>query len=160
MGTIKRKPIIISIISFLAIVIGLSITFYFKNSMLTPKELPVQQLEHSKINKAAIGAYISSNHKYWNDELCWGRSENYSFTVFQKNYTEYIDDLNQIIYATDDKDLKEDFLLAKDLLENANKTKDIRYLIDVHRILHDLDVKYNKYTTSDYFGVTQYGKKH
>ena len=117
-------------------------------------------MEQSNIDKAVIGKYISSNHEYWNDALCWGRSEKFSFAVFQNQYNEYQNNLTEIINGVDDPDLKADFLNAQELLESANEKKDVKFLIRVHRIFHDLDVKYNGYAASDYFGVTQYGKKH
>ncbi|WHY87582.1 hypothetical protein QNH39_07070 [Neobacillus novalis] len=157
---IKRKPIIIAILFFLVIVIGLTAMIFIKNSTMTSKELPVQHIEQSNIDEAVIGKYISSNHEYWNDALCWGRSEKFSFAVFQNQYNEYQNNLTQIINGVENQDLKVDFLNAKELLEIANEKKDVKFLIRVHRIFHDLDVKYNGYAASDYFGVTQYGKKH
>ncbi|ETI66250.1 hypothetical protein [Neobacillus vireti] len=157
---IKRKPIIIAILIFLVIVIGLTAMFFTKNSTMTTKELPVQQLERSNINEGIIGKYISSNHEYWNNALCWGRSEKFSFAAFQNQYDKYKQNLTEIINGVDNPDLKADFLQAQELLEIANEKKDVKYLIRVHRIFHDLDVKYNGYATSDYFGITQYGKKH
>jgi len=156
---IKRKPIIISILFFLGIVIGFA-AIYVNNGIMTSKELPVQHLEQTNINQANIGTYISSNHEYWNNELCWGRSEKYSFVVFQKHYNEYIEDLNQIINAVEDKGLRADFIHVQELLKNASETEKIDSLIDVHRVFHDLDVKFNGYSSSDYFGITQYGEKH
>ena len=160
MGNINRKTIIISIVSILTIMIGLVVFIYYNSSMMASKALPVQDIEQVNINKAVIGEYISNNHDYWNDELCWGRSESFSFVDYQKYYSEYIEDLNKIINAVNDKDLKVDFIHAHDLLKNAHETKDIDFLIDVHRVFHDLDVKYNRYSTSGYFGITQYGEKH
>jgi len=127
--------------------------------MMTSKELPVQHLEQSTVNQTDIGTYISKNHEYWNNELCWGRSKNFSFVVFQKQFNEYIEDLNQIINSAEDKDLRADFIHVQELLKNAFDTNDTDYLIDVHRVFHDLDVKFNGYKTSDYFGITQYGAK-
>jgi len=127
--------------------------------MMTSKELPVQHLEQSTVNQTDIGTYISKNHEYWNNELCWGRSKNFSFDVFQKQFNEYIEDLNQIINSAEDKDLRADFIHVQELLKNAFDTNDTDYLIDVHRVFHDLDVKFNGYKTSDYFGITQYGAK-
>jgi hypothetical protein len=160
-GIIRRKPIIISIAFFLTILIGFIAVIFLNRSMTTSKDLPVEQFKNeSNINNADIGNYISRNHDYWNEALCWGRSENFSFVVYEKRFKEYINDLNEIINAANDKDLKEDFIHAKELLETAHKTKDVSLLIDVHRIFHDLDVKYNGYASNDYFRITQYGEKH
>jgi len=140
-------------------VIGFA-AIYVKNSIMISRELPVQHLEQSNIYQADIGTYISSNHEYWNNELCWGRSEKYSFVVLQKHYNEYIEDLNQIINAVEDKGLRADFIHVQELLKNASETEKIDFLIDVHRVFHDLDVKFNGYANSDYFGITQYGENY
>jgi len=153
---IKRKPIIISILIFLSIVIGFS-AVYFNNKIKATNELPVQTVKRGEINQVNIGKYISSNHEYWNNALCWGRSKNFSFIVFEKNYNEYIKELDQIIDATENPHLKSDFTHVEKLLKKAEETKDIGSLIDVHRIFHDLDVTVNGYETSDFFGITEYG---
>ncbi|MGG3560580.1 hypothetical protein ABES03_03010 [Neobacillus rhizosphaerae] len=158
MSFIRRKPIIFSTILFIAIVIGSAVTIYLKSYRAASNELPVQQLEQAHVNKADIGEYITINHNYWNEELCWGRSKDFDFTLFQKKYKDYIGNLDKMIESVDNPDLKSDFMLTQDLLEQAEETKDISYLIDVHRMFHDLDVKYNNYATSDYFGVTKYGE--
>ncbi|MED4226240.1 hypothetical protein [Neobacillus cucumis] len=134
--------------------------FYVNNSRTASNELPIQHLKQSKITQTDIGNYISSNHDYWNNQLCWEHYKNFSFDEFNKNYNQYIEELERVINATDDGDLRTDFSHAKDLLTEAEETNDIKPLINVHRIFHDLDVKYNKYSTSDYFGITQYGEKH
>jgi len=139
------------------ILIGSFAATFFKTSLTTTKEMPVNQFKELKVNNADIGDYISKNHEYWNEELCWGRSKNYRFSVFQKNYDAYVKDLNIIITAVGDDELKSDFKHVHSLLENAAETKNIDFLIDVHRIFHDLDVNFNEYASSDYYKVTQYG---
>jgi hypothetical protein len=154
---IKRKPIMITVSICFIILIGSFAATFFKTSLTTTKEMPVNQFKELKVNNADIGDYISKNHEYWNEELCWGRSKNYSFSVFQKNYDAYVKDLNIIINAVGDDELKSDFKHVHSLLENAAETKNIDFLIDVHRIFHDLDVNFNEYASSDYYKVTQYG---
>jgi hypothetical protein len=156
---IKRKPFIISISLCFIILIGLIAAVLIKNSETATNVLPVNQFKESKINRAAIGDYISKNHEYWNEELCWGRSKNYSFSVFPQNYHAYVKDLDAIIDAVGDDELKSDFQHVHSLLKNASETKNIDYLIDVHRIFHDLDFHFNGYSTSDDFGITAYGEK-
>ncbi|MDR6124767.1 FlaG/FlaF family flagellin (archaellin) [Bacillus sp. SLBN-46] len=158
MSFIRRKPIIFSTILFIAIVVGSAVTIYFKSYRAASNELPVQQLVQANVDEADIGEYIKINHNYWNEELCWGRSKDFNFTLFHNKYKDYIENLNKMIDAVDDPDLKSDFMLTHDLLVQADETKDVSYLIDVHRMFHDLDVKYNDYVTSDYFGVTKYGE--
>jgi hypothetical protein len=153
---IKRKPIMITVSICFIILIGSFAATFFKTSLTTTKEMPVNQFKELKVNNADIGDYISKNHEYWNEELCWGRSKNYSFSVFQKNYHAYVNDLNIIINAVGDEELKSDFKHVHSLLENASETKNIDFLIDVHRIFHDLDVNFNGYSSSDYYKVTQY----
>jgi hypothetical protein len=156
---IKRKPIIMSISLCFIIAIGLIAAILIRNSETATKVLPVNQVKDSKINHAAVGNYISKNHEYWNEQLCWGRSKNYSFSVFQKNYNQYVKNLIIIIDAVDEQDLKSDLKQVNGLLKNASETKNIDYLIDVHRIFHDLDLHFNGYSTSDDFGITAYGEK-
>ena len=133
--------------------------YIIKDNRVTSNGLPIQHLEVSKITETDIGKYISRNHDYWNNALCWGHSKNFSFVEFNKQYGSYIKELDHVINSVGDQDLKEDFTHTKALLAEAEATNDIKPLIDVHRIFHDLDVDYNHYSTKDYFGVTQYGEK-
>jgi hypothetical protein len=165
------KKFVFVIIGLCVVVIGMIAFLNYHNEIVKPEKSNVGETfetndDKQNIDKSLaaaekyneeIGQLISYYHDHYNEKTGWGRINSFDWGEFEKNRDELIKQLDTFIPQIDDPSLKTDFIRIKSLIVIASQNKDTTAVRYIHRIFHDLDIKYNGYDASD-FGVSEYGE--
>lgn len=124
----------------------------------------INELEHKEVAPYSgdVGSQINTIHEHYNDVLTYKRwrsfeDEHYrgweSEAEIAKQILSTIEDMNTKV---DDKGLRTDLMNAKKLINISIVYRDTTAMLYLHRIFHDLDVKYNNYDEK-LWGYSYYG---
>ncbi|MCP8966923.1 hypothetical protein [Ectobacillus ponti] len=96
-----------------------------------------------------ISEDVHTYHEKLNQYVCYGRADEWSSSEKWKKYAADLTALQHTFqaHAAEAKDgkLKQDLLRAAGFAEQALRTENVKQLITLHRLLHDLDILLNSY---------------
>ncbi|MFC4322097.1 hypothetical protein [Litchfieldia salsa] len=119
----------------------------------TTKESNIQ-LTYDEVEpiKGNLGSQIHQIHEHYNEILTYGNwrlfeDEDYSgWETEAINAKQILSTIDVMLKETEDEALIRDLNNAKELIEASILSKNSTGLLYMHRIFHDLDIKYNNYS--------------
>ncbi|PEC46375.1 hypothetical protein [Bacillus sp. AFS096315] len=125
---------------------------YSFNSKVTANGRDAESI--SPVPKDDLGEFIHKKHRLLNSFTGWGKIDDLSWSNYEEMQFDFGDELKG--HVSNNQDMKKDFKTLIQLNDIALRKNDKNAVLYMHRILHDLDVKYNNYHSTA-FGYSSYG---
>ncbi|MFD0770842.1 hypothetical protein ACFQZ1_19045 [Bacillus sp. CGMCC 1.60114] len=144
-----KKSTIISFIALITVVLIGCGTYYIMTKMNISKQVSSPPEPPKDAQTAAIYKSIHENHELLNKLVCYDQYKNW--TPSSSLWAEHDADLKKIeeqflqYTSSVEGDLQKDFQNIVSYTKQARKEKKATTLVEIHRIMHDLDILLNGY---------------
>jgi hypothetical protein len=144
-----KKSTIISFIALITVVLIGCGTYYIMTKMNISKQVSSPPEPPKDAQTAAIYKSIHENHELLNKFVCYDQYKNW--TPSSSLWAEHDADLKKIeeqflqYTSSIEGDLQKDFQNIVSYTKQARKEKKATTLVEIHRIMHDLDILLNGY---------------